>query len=182
MSEEESLKEILVSEPTEILMFKDYLRHMKMEDIASKYEMSEKNVYHIAKNNNWKNKRKKAKELAYKRLEKIYKEQVVDIVKFIQHDVNTLITRCITEKREMTKEERQYVLSLFEKYTKETKLVDGKPTEITDGNHKIIHEVILPAGVTRYGVIPPDPSVIQVESIPKLPEEKNDEFDEELFD
>lgn len=169
----------------ELEMYKDYLRYVPVEKIAIKYAMSAEGVYKIAQKNQWKKKRLKAKELAYKNLDKKYRQQIVDIVKFVQHDYMLLMQKCLTEKREMTMQERGYVLSLLEKLTKENRLNEGKPTDITEGNHLVRHEVLLPAGVRRFGVIPPGPNVTQVEAavvkpVEPTPEEKIDYDDEDL--
>lgn len=178
-----TVSEVVATETTELQMYKDYLQHISVDVIASRYGLTADGVYKIAKKNDWKKKRLKAKELAYKNLDKKYKEQIVDIVRFVQNDLTLLMQKCSTEKREMTMSERGYMLSLLEKFTKERRLNDGKPTDITDSNHVVRHEVILPKGVRRFGVIPPAANVIQVESQEiKLEETKGDIDIEDLQD
>lgn len=168
MSDENKPKEPEVFTPgayeveREFKMYKDYLRHMPIEDMAVKYDMSVDNIYKIARRNDWKKKRLKAKEKAYRQLDIKYKEQIVDIMEFVQRDLMKLIQKCTKENREMTMPERGYTLSLYEKLVKESRLNEGKPTEITDGNQVIRHEVVLPPGVEHFGVIPPAANVIQV--------------------
>ncbi len=160
----------------ELNMYKDYLRHTPIEDMAIKYEMSCENIYKIARKNDWKKKRLKAKEKAYRKLDIKFKEQIVDIADFVHKDLMMLVQKCTKEKRQMDKEERTYVLNLFEKLVKENRLSEGKPTEITDGNQVIRHEVILPTGVEYFGVIPPASNVFQVTASKSIaePEEAED--------
>jgi hypothetical protein len=169
MSAEDKNKDLIIEAlPEEVAreldMYQDYLRYTPVEEIARKYGMSPEGVYKVSQRNEWKAKRAKAKEQAYKNLDKKYRQQLVDIVKFIEHDYRLLMQKCLREGREMSKEERQYVLKLLENLTKENRLNEGRPTDITDNSGIIRHEILLPKGVRRFGVIPPPPNVVQVEA------------------
>lgn len=178
--------QVIAADSVELQMYKDYLRAtMTMDELAAKYGMSASNLYVIAKANKWKDKRRKAKERAYSNLDEKYKNLIVDLVSFIDRDAKLLMQKCLKENREMTMQERSYMISLFEKYTKEQKLTDGKPTEITGGTSVVRHEVILPPGAKRFGVMPPDARVTEVEykvieqkkSEEPVPEDDEDDFD-----
>lgn len=181
---EEALEQLPEQVAKELEMYKDYLRYTPIEEMAVKYKMSPENIYKISRTKKWKEKRQSIKEEQYKSLDKRYKAQIVNLFKFIENDLIRLMQRCSRENREMTKEERKHALTAFEVIVKESRLTEGRPTEITDGNHTVRHEVILPPGVKRFGVIPPARNVTQVDAKevkeePKTPEDDVGDDDED---
>lgn len=147
-------------------MFQDYTLGMTQALIAEKYKMSIDNVRHIAMKNNWP---KLIKEMSMRG-----HERAMTDVRFVVSKTTRLMrlnsTRIEREMdkdqdRTLTKDEASFVLTANDRALKEARLEDNKPTEISGGPQPIT--VVLPAGVRRFGVMPPAKGITLVNAEPE---------------
>lgn len=147
----------------ELNMFAEYLKGKNATELAEMFKCDVKQVYELARTNKWRQRKVKSKESAYKKLLYSYKQQVVEIVKVLEKDLSKIHKEVLDYHREMTKDERAYHLAVYDRFIKEIRLSENKPTEITEGSSVVEHKVVLPPGTLGYGVIPPPKNVTLAE-------------------
>lgn len=154
-------------------MFFDWINGMSKDAIAEKYQMHVQNVYRISTANKWDSRRSKLIEKMHVSAMQDLKAMVYSFTQALKRDAEMIIESAKKENRYLTGPERDHIAKLQDRYLKETRLDEGKPTEITNETRKVI--LVLPEGVDDFGVIPPDPRVT-------LERGKNEEKELEIED
>jgi hypothetical protein len=147
-----------------VAMFKDWIGGMTYESLGEKYGLTLDGVFAISKKQNWKTLKAQLIEKRLAAAGQEVKGMVVTILTALKRDMQMIVDAAVRENRMLTDDERDHFTKLYEKFMKESRLDDGKPTEISDETRRV--ELVLPPGVKRFGVIPPDPRVNLVESKP----------------
>lgn len=90
----------------------------------------------------------------------------VGVVKLLNDDFHKVASEVKAQNRQLTTDERRHFTSLLDRFLKEKRLEDGMPTDLPTGQIQV--EIILPAGVQSYGIIPP-PANMGVTTVHKKP-------------
>ena len=149
-----------------IQMFKDWILGATYGEIAKKYDVKYSLVYYLSKRYKWNAMRAELRARQYARALDDVKDIVINAQRIIKTDLGKIDEDINITGRMLTHEERQHIRSLLDRMLKEARLEDGKPTDITDNINPQV-QIILPEGAKRFGLIPPDQSVIVSEK-PKV--------------
>lgn len=153
----------LTPEQRNVAMFKEWITTGKTYgQLATQFGLTVDGVDYIAKKNNWKVLRQKAIDRAFSTAVMEVKSMALTMTLALKRDMEMIIADSIKEKRQLKEVERSHFRTLLDRFFKEARLDEGKPTEITTGTQKV--ELVLPPGVKRFGIIPPDPRVTLIES------------------
>lgn len=154
-----------------VLMFKDWINGLSHEKIADKYKLHVQSVHKIASDNNWTDLKKKTMDKMFSVAVNEVKSMAYTITLALKRDMQKIVHTAIKEDRVLSEAERAHFRTLLDRFFKEARLDEGKPTDITGGTQVHRVQLVLPPGVKRFGIIPPDPRVTYVE---KTEEKKSD--------
>jgi hypothetical protein len=146
-------------------MLKDWLlTGCSYESLAVKYKVSYSTVATMSAKNDWKGLRQKAMERSFAAAVNEVKGMTLTLTHALKRDMQRVAERAMSENKDLTKEERDHFRALLDRFFKESRLDEGKPTDIQGGNGNQSVNIILPPGVKRFGLIPPAAQVQVVES------------------
>lgn len=151
-------------------MLRMYVEGKTQAEIAAAFSISQTRVSMIANEEDWKTRLAKYWNRAYTQATTTgLKKMGSMILLVIEHQLKIINEKIAKEPgysvpADTIRELRQ----MFETITKEARLNDGKPTEVTAG--VVRHEVILPPGTEFWGVDAPGPNVVEVaaEVVPQI--------------
>lgn len=146
-----------------IEMFKDYFKGMRISEIADKYDLSRQRVDSIKRRDKWETVAQEIRDRAYAKLSYEWKDFLGKVTLSLKKDWERIMRKVVDDDGTLTPAERAHGRVLLTELVKASRLADEKPTEITDNTGVVTHRVLLPEGVKRYGVIPPDSNVKQIE-------------------
>jgi hypothetical protein len=146
-----------------IEMFKDYFRGMSVTRIGAKYGLSRTVLHKIKKRDKWDEVAQDIRDREYAALSREHKGLIGKLTSALSKDWERVLRKLGAEDVTLSTDERAHARSLLDSLIKSVRLTDEKPTEIQTTDGTVTHRVLLPPGVTRYGVIPPDKNVEQVE-------------------
>lgn len=148
----------------DVEMFKDYFKGLRMTQIAVKYGISRQRVDKIKRRDKWNKMAEEIRDRAYAALSYEWKDFAGKVTSTLKKDWERILRRLSENPdAELSDKERAHGRHLLEHLTKATKMADDKPTEVTSTDGVVTHRVLLPAGVKRWGIIPPGAKVEQVE-------------------
>lgn len=146
-----------------IEMFKDYFKGMRISEISVKYGLSRQRVDTIKRRDKWESVSQEIQDRAYAKLSYEWKDFLGKVTLSLKKDWERVMKKLITEENTLTPDERTHGRMLLDHLVKASRLADDKPTEIAATSGVVEHRVLLPEGVKRFGVIPPNSNVNQVE-------------------
>lgn len=153
-------------------MFVDYMLGLRYSELATKYEMSYDNVRRIARDHKWTNLKKQLIDREMIEARNTMSSLTVEAIGLLEEDLTRLTQVMKKESNKvLSTDDRRHLLSMIEKFFKEKKLDEGRPTDISG---VVSVNINLPPGVTHYGVIPvsdPNTKVVETKSVDKKPEE-----------
>lgn len=158
-------------------MLHRYIHGESLAAIARSHSISRSGITDLSKRHGWKEKKDK------------YWQQVIQKSSLDGKTISAVTTKILKDyvmriaKRldaggELTMEEVKELRALSEKFTGMARLDDGKPTEIS--NNTVMHEIRLPAGVTSWGMIPPDKNVKLIETKADSDSDKEEDSEDYL--
>lgn len=146
-------------------MFKEWFKGKPISKIAEEYGLSRQRVDAIKKRDKWAQVAEELQNRAYSALSYEWKEFVGSITMALKTDWNRAVNRLLkSDDASLTPDERTHGRLLLDHLVKSSRLADDKPTSIQSTEGVVTHRVLLPAGVKRWGVIPPDAKVEQIEA------------------
>lgn len=151
-----------------VAMFRDWITGTTKTDLAIRYDVNINTVLKVSKENNWDALKKKAIDRMLGAAVQEVKGMAYMMTLALKRDMEIIIKQAVQENRTLSGAERDHFAKLLDRFMKEARLDDGKPTEISSDTKRV--ELVLPPGVKRFGIIPPDPRVHLVES--KVEEKK----------
>lgn len=161
----------------DLQMFKDWIKGLTHAEIATRYGVSTAHVSFLSSKHKWREARASIRKKRYSLAIQSLQEDAADLISALKKDFRLTMADQIKTNRTFNKDERKHFMDMLDRFLKETRLEDGKPTDVLNNNHKI--EVVLPAGVTHFGVIPPPSnSTIKVTNKPKEVEKIKDPAEE----
>jgi hypothetical protein len=143
-------------------MFKDWIGGNSYEALGVKYSMGRGNVCIIAKKYKWAELKKELQDKLFSLAMADIKGMTLSMTRALKRDMEKIVASMIRENRTLTTEERNHFRIMLDRFLKESRLEDGKPTDTVGGSVSI--ELCLPPGVKRFGIIPPDNRVKLVEA------------------
>ncbi len=164
----------------DLLMFKDWVKGMTHAEIAAKYNLSVSHVGLMSSKHKWREARGIIRKKRYSLAIQSLQEESADLIKALKKDFHLTMLDQMKTNRTFSKDERKHFLDMLDRFLKETRLEDGKPTDVMNNHHRI--EVVLPAGVKHFGVIPPPPNSTVLVSNKSVDAEKNKDPSEEYND
>jgi hypothetical protein len=145
-------------------MFKDYFKGMKRQELADKYGISIQRVDFIKKRDKWEKIAQKLRDKAYSAMAHEFKDLLGKVALALKKDWERVVRKVVSDDTvTLSADERTHGRMLLDYLVKASRLADDKPTEISGTSGVVTHRVLLPEGVKRYGVIPPDSNVQQIE-------------------
>lgn len=161
-------------------MFTLYLDGKTCAEIAAIYKTTRQAVSKVSIKNDWRGKLEAYHCRAYEQSINVgAKRTGAETMLLLSDWVHKIIQR-IKNGGDATLEEIKEVQKIFAKLAEENRLTDNKPTQISTG--EVRHVVLLPPGVKRFGVDPPGPGVVEIETtaedIETKKEKQQNEYDE----
>jgi len=151
-------------------MFVDWMNGMTQPEIAKKYEISPSNVTKVARKYNWRDKRRQINQREFSDVINDLQGIATKTSHILKGDVIRIVKKFNSSDEPLTGEERAHLRALLDRILKELRLEDGKPTEIS--NEPV--QIVLPAGVKDFGVIPTTGRTVKVIETEEINEDKED--------
>ncbi len=152
-------------------MFKLWMQGASCESMAKQYGLKVAAVWRIKRRDCWEKLRKELINRFYSKFAMKLKGFTVRVSDVMDKDFVRLEEK-VNRGEALDKDERRYLTRLADILFKENRLTDGKPTEIGNAGGVVKHEIKLPPGVRRFGVIPADSNVKPIEHAAEVQKEE----------
>lgn len=143
-------------------MFIAWMGSRSMDEVAKQFGLNVRYVRDVSRKYDWRSARAEVLRRGLIDAMDDVRSVLVGAIKGLQRDLQLMLLAAEKESRQLTKEERDHARALFDRFAKEVRLEDGKPTDTGAGGTLTV-ELRLPEGVKGFGIIPPDPSVKLIE-------------------
>lgn len=151
-------------------MFLMYCKNNTLRQIALEYCCNYQYLRQISSEQKWSEMRETFRKKQYAMAIQSMQSSISDVLKTLIEDYKLLDKDRIGQMRQLDKDERKHLIDVLDRMLKETRLEDGKPTEIPGGVTQI--ELIMPREAERHGVYPVGTKIKYTEDIEVKPEDK----------